>query len=346
MKTVLILISGIFFGILVFGGGAVYFLRGAQVSELEKNTIIINPADQVKIPVTFMVPPQLDGVVKSGKNSIAFGMTNFPPGTDLRAELPVMMNPVFPLRVVFVFDRHNLLARQKGKSAEVFLWANYFDSSLPGAAPFVGPTVAAPRLLKIELPDVKNNAEPVTLKETTVYFTRNFAQSILYKCPKPPTTFSGKITPSSAFIKNHLKNKIALVVYRYENKLSSFDYTAVSDSEFDELVLHYQFLDFSKGTAQFSFIDKNITAPFYRLLAVECRASDSVRACAMGAFPSKPLGSPENRLKFVAHGKNLEMPYCGNSQFEAFVDGPLDQQQPFPLEVLNANSGPQKAQGH
>ncbi|MGE3263327.1 MAG: hypothetical protein AB7K68_16220 [Bacteriovoracia bacterium] len=325
MKTFMVLLGGILAAILVAVGVLFYlFGQDSAVSTQEGTSPTAANENMFTVSGTLIVPPALASTVKNGAGFVQIAAFGINPGTEQAfnsnaSEIKIFPNPIFPLKFSVQVNREAFLAQKDQKYVTVT--AHYYQSPVP---PISNPLDSKQRITlasqRISVPiDSSGEAKiPPQIEAGSVSFFRVYHERPSPSCASAKNLVSGKFTPAAGSKKDWRKLKIAFSVWEENQENASFFQEKISREQLNKNFLHYQFLDFSSGSAAFSIPKKGNPEANLLFSLVECRPGEDLAGCALRGFPYIP-NLNENQAPIYLADKHFRMPYCGMNDFDGTI---------------------------
>lgn len=298
-----------------------FFLRGGSPNG--QKTL---GEDIITLTGTIHVPPPLASAVNNGKGVTIFTL-GFAPRLFPTLLLRDSIGLTFPHKFSFSIPRTLISSNLPPGELDFFVSANYFPNltqteGLSVTTSNTEPLVLARGMATVTAGELSKNK---TYDFGNVFFSRHYPRGGRTPCLGTQARIAGKITPSADFLKKNATAKFALASIEEQFSIFNFPYldTKPTDKELDQALppSQYKMVDFSSGPVSFSFPKVPTKTNWIRLFVVKCTAGQSLRACAANVFPMRAF-SPQMAHRYRLVGKNFEAAFCGQTNYEAFVDQP------------------------
>jgi hypothetical protein len=167
----------------------------------------------------------------------------------------------------------------------------------------------------------------------TIHMTRTYLPKQIQSC-SGDWTVTGTVHPSEAFKKQYANAKFAVVGIPETIPFLQ----PVSPDQLSQKAMFYGPLDFSRGTATFSFKAHLIPSPlpYFMIVASECKPNEDLKQCAAAAFPWAPRTN--ERGHFHIKPKEFTALMCDETNLELYIHNGRLSHEPLPeKENLPAN---------
>lgn len=312
MRTFLLFISGMLTAALVIVGAALFFWR-TSITPPAPGTAKVNEAhgENVLLTATITMPPEIR--IYKPKNSRYVALMTYGPAFRKFLTLDGGRGDVlFPHKISRFLPREEFDRMVREAEGNFALWILYAPSEHGGSnllLQYFEPGAFGFNLLPSSIFAAKSNVYDLG----KAHFSFVFPKAYNDKCVSTDTLLEGKIFPVAALQKNFEGAKFALVIYPDSPEILAMPPTA-STTDFDKYVLHYQYLDFSKGPAAIAIPPKPSSSALLRVVEIRCNANEDLKTCAQGAFPPSKALQNFSRAG-VLTDDHLEVPVCGTHGF-------------------------------